>query len=350
MTLHADVKMTNGSFQLDARLDVEPGQVVAIVGPNGAGKTTLLAALAGLQRLRAGRIALDDLTLDCPAERVYLPPEHRPIGVVFQGLLLFPHLSALDNVAFGLRCKRVRRAQARREAGEWLGRVGLAGFEARRPAQLSGGQAQRVALARALAIRPQMLLLDEPLSALDTGTRAEVRRDLKNGLTSFDGVQVIVTHDPAEAMTLADRLVVMEGGRVAQAGTSKDVTACPRSAYVATFVGINLFVGYAEYGRVRLDDGDDLHSAGVASGRVFVKIHPRHVTVHRLPPDGSARNVWHGPVRSIDDEGDVVRVVIGCRQMIVAEVTWSAMAELGLAPGVEVWASAKATEVETYPA
>lgn len=350
MTLYADVKMTNGGFHLDAQMEIAPGEVVAVVGPNGAGKSTLVAALAGLQRLEAGRITLDDLILDCPADRVYLPPERRPIGVVFQGLLLFPHLSALDNVAFGLRCRKVRRAKARHEAAEWLGRVGLSGFEARRPAQLSGGQAQRVALARALAIRPQMLLLDEPLSALDVGTRAEVRRDLKNGLTSCNGVRVIVTHDPGEALALADRLVVMEGGRVVQAGPSKEVTACPRSAYVATFVGVNLFNGSAEHGHIRLDDGEVLYATGVDSGRVFAKVHPRHVTVHRLPPDGSARNVWHGPVRSIDDEGEVVRVVIGCRQMIVAELTWPAMAELGLVPGVEVWASAKATEVESYPA
>lgn len=350
MTLHADVKLTTGSFELDAQLQVEPGRVVAVVGPNGAGKTTMLAALAGLRRLRAGRIAIDGLTLDWPAQRVFVPPERRPIGVVFQGLLLFPHLSALDNVAFGLRCRKVRRAQARREAAEWLGRLGLDGLEGRRPAQLSGGQAQRVALARALATRPRMLLLDEPLSALDAGTRAEVRRDLKNGLASFDGVQVIVTHDPAEAMALAHHLVVMEDGRVVQAGTSKEVVACPRSAYVATFVGANLFAGHAERGHVRLDDGGELHTAGTASGRVFAKVHPRHVTVHRLPPDGSARNVWHGPVRSVDGEGEVVRLVIGCAPTIVAEVTWPAVAELGLAPGVEVWASTKATEVEIYPA
>jgi molybdate transport system ATP-binding protein len=256
----------------------------------------------------------------------------------------------VDNVAFGLRCKQVKRAHARKQAEEWLGRVGLDGLENRRPAQLSGGQAQRVALARALATHPQMLLLDEPLSALDTGTRAEVRRDLKNGLAAFDGVQVIVTHDPAEAMALADHLVVLEDGRVVQAGTSKEVAARPRSSYVATFVGVNLFSGRADAGRIVLDDGGVLYAAGATDGRVFAKVHPRHITVHRLSPDGSARNVWRGTVRGLDDEGEVVRVVIAGEQSVVAELTWPAVAELGLAPGVEVWASAKATEVEYYPA
>ncbi|MBC6445943.1 ABC transporter ATP-binding protein [Actinokineospora xionganensis] len=350
MTLRADVKITNGTFDLDAHLEIEPGKVVAIVGPNGAGKSTMLSALAGLKRLRDGRISIDDLVLDCPSERVFLPPERRPIGVVFQSLLLFPHLSAVDNVAFGLRCNHVKRLPAREQAAEWLGRVGLSGLEDRKPSQLSGGQAQRVALARALATHPKMLLLDEPLSALDASTRSEVRRDLKNGLASFDGVQVIVTHDPAEAMALADHLVVMEDGRVVQTGTSKEVAARPRSSYVATFVGVNLFAGHARGGRVMLDDGGVLFAAAAADGRVFAKVHPRHVTVHRLSPDGSARNSWRGTVRGMDDEGEVVRVVIDGEQSIVAELTWSAVAELGLATGVEVWASAKATEVECYPA
>ncbi len=350
MTLQADVQAVQGGFRLNAELWVGSGEVVAVVGPNGAGKSTLLRTLAGLHALSDGSISIDGVVVDCPRSRVYLPPERRPIGVVFQRLLLFPHLSALENVAFGLRCGRMRRAEARRQAGEWLDRVGLCGLEHRRPDQLSGGQAQRVALARALAIAPRLLLLDEPLSALDTGTRAAVRRDLKNGLAGFGGAKVVVTHDPAEAMMLADRLVVLERGRVVQVGTCQEVTARPRSEYVGTFVGVNLFCGLARRDSVLLDQGGVLHAVGAGEGRVFVKVHPRSVTVHRLSPDGSARNVWRGRVLGIDDEGEVVRVTITGQPQIVAELTWPAVAEMGLVPGLEVWASAKASEVETYPA
>src|SRR5438874_7778509 len=165
MILHAHLRVDIDSFTLDADMTIEPGRTVAVVGPNGAGKTTLLHALAGLRPLTDGRIVLDGTVLDDPAHGVYIPPELRPVGVVFQDNLLFPHLSALDNVAYGLRARGERRGVARRHAAEWLGRVGLDGREGARPRQLSGGQAQRVALARALATQPAAVLLDEPLAA-----------------------------------------------------------------------------------------------------------------------------------------------------------------------------------------
>ena len=251
MTLELDAGLTLGQLRLEVALEVSPGEVVAVLGPNGAGKTTLLRALAGLVPLKHGAARLDGVTLEAPAEGVRLPPASRPVGLVFQDLLLFPHMSAAGNVAFGLECAGKSRAQARSEAVAWLGRLGLAGLEDARPGELSGGQAQRVALARALARRPRLLLLDEPLSALDAGARAEVRRELRRQLDDFAGVRLLVTHDPLEATALADRLVVLEGGRVAQAGTVAEVTARPRSAYVAALTGLNLLRGRLLQGRLR---------------------------------------------------------------------------------------------------
>jgi molybdate transport system ATP-binding protein len=350
MTLIADIKASRGGFHLDVQLDVGTSEVVAVVGPNGAGKSTLLRALAGLTRMSGGRIEIDGTVLDDTANGVHVPVERRPVGVVFQDLLLFPHLTALENVAFGLRCRRVPRTEARRQAMEWLGKVGLADYAGHRPSQLSGGQAQRVALSRALATRPKLLLMDEPLSALDAGTRAEVRRDLKNGLADFGGVQLIVTHDPAEAMALADRLVVVEQGKIVQIGNRTDITVRPRSAYVATFAGVNLFRGTASGHEVKLRGGRCLVVPDACEGDVFATVHPRAITLHRLPPDGSASNVWCGKVASIDESGETVRILVDCDHPVVAEITVHALTKLGIATGSEVWASAKATELRTYPA
>src|SRR6184192_1117118 len=212
MSLQAQLQARVGSFDLDVDLTVAPGEVVALLGPNGAGKTSVLRVLAGLLTIDAGRIALDGIVLDEPANAIRMPVEQRPIGMVFQDYLLFPHLSVLENVAFGLRSRGVRRAPARRAAAAWLDRLGLRSVDEARPGTLSGGQQQRVALARALATGPRMLLLDEPLAALDVSIRAEVRRDLRRHLREFPGVNLLVTHDPLEAIALADRLIVLEGG------------------------------------------------------------------------------------------------------------------------------------------
>lgn len=350
MSLDARLRSRRGTFTLDVELAAETSEVLAVVGPNGAGKTTLLRSLAGLTRIEGGRVVLGGTVLDDADARVHVPAEHRPVGVVFQDLLLFPNMTALENVAFGLRCRGVRRVEARRQAADWLDRVGLAAYARALPSQLSGGQAQRVALCRALATRPQLLLLDEPLSALDTGTRAEVRRNLKNGLADFGGVQLIVTHDPDEAMALADKLVVLEEGRVVQVGTREEITIRPRSRYVATFVGINLFRGVSDGAEIRLPGGCRLYSPDCPLGDVFAAVHPRAVSLHRLQPDGSSSNVWRGAVSGMDDEGSVVRVLVDSSPQIVAEVTRPAIAKLGISVGVDVWASAKATEIRTYPA
>ncbi len=238
MSLAAHLRLQLGGLDLDAEIAVAEGEVVAIVGPNGSGKTTVLRALAGLVPLSEGRIVLDGVVLEDPARGVRVPPEHRPVGFVFQDYLLFPHLSALENVAFGLRCRGMAHRPARDRARQWLERVGLAQHSGARPRALSGGQAQRVALARALATDPGLLLLDEPTAALDAGARVELRREIRRHLETFRGTRLLVTHDPLEAATLADRLVVLEAGRVVQSGTPAEVSERPRSKYVAELVGI----------------------------------------------------------------------------------------------------------------
>jgi len=350
VSLEATVQLTLGALALDMNLTIGEGEVVALLGPNGAGKTTLLRAIAGLVPIGSGRIELDGQVLEDVASGDYVPTEKRSIGVVFQDYLLFPHLSVLDNVAFGLRSRGTPPREAAEKAAGWLDRVGLSDYAKAKPDALSGGQRQRVALARALAPDPRLLLLDEPLAALDVTTRAEVRRDLKQHLASFPGLRLVVTHDPLEAAALADRLVVMENGRLVQTGSPGEVTEHPRSQYVADLVGVNLLRGQADEGSVHLPRGPVIAVAGAESGEVFAVIHPRAVALHRHKPEGSPRNVWPGRITGIELMGGRVRVRIDGDVPVVAEVTPAALRELGLEEGGAVWLSFKATEVGVYPA
>jgi molybdate transport system ATP-binding protein len=350
MSLHAHIIRTLGSFDLDVALDAEPGEVVALLGPNGAGKTTVFRCLAGLLPVDDGRIALDGTALDDPAADVFMAPEHRPVAVVFQDYLLFPNLTALENVAFGLRARGVPKPEARSRAATWLERVGLTDHAGHRPRALSGGQAQRVALARALATEPRLLLLDEPLAALDAGTRGDVRRDLRRHLTTFDGVRLLVTHDPVDAYALADRVVILEAGRVAQTGTIADVTARPRSRYIADLIGVNLLTGRGENGTLTTATGARLVPADPVEGLTFAVIQPHSVALYPRPPDGSPRNVWVAIVADIDRRADRVRVRLDGTVPLVAEITPAALDALALRPGDTIWASVKATEITTYPA
>jgi molybdate transport system ATP-binding protein len=352
MSLQADTRLTLGRLELEVELAVATGELVVLLGPNGAGKTTLLRALAGLVPLERGRVVLDGMVMDDPASGEHVPAERRPVGFVFQDYLLFPHLSALENVAFGLRARGVARPEARRRAGAWLERVGLAGSADARPRALSGGQAQRVALARAMVGDPRLLLLDEPLAALDAATRTEVRRDLRRHLASFDGTRLLVTHDPLEAVAMADRLVVLEGGRVTQTGSPAEVSRRPRSPYVAELVGVNLYRGKAgpAAGAIELEGGGRLVATGDHRGEVFAAVHPHAVALHRRPPEGTPRNSWPGTADTLEVIGDRVRVHVTGIVPIVAEVTPAAATELRLADGGPVWASVKATEVVVYPA
>lgn len=346
MTLDAHVVCSVGTLDLDMALTAADGDIVAVLGPNGAGKSSLLRALAGLRPLDAGHIRLDGATLDDPVHRVFVPPERRPVGFVFQDYLLFANLSALENVAFGLRARGMSGREARRQAVEWIERVGLTDHARHLPSALSGGQAQRVALARALATKPRLLLLDEPLAALDAATKAAVRRDLRRHLAAFAGVRLIVTHDPTDAYALADRVIIVEHGRVTQEGTLAEVAARPRSRYVADLVGVNMVRGVAGSGVVWTADGAQIVTSDDTAGDVFVVIQPRSVALYRTPPDGSPRNVWPLTVSDIDLHSRRVR--LDGEIPLVAEVTPAALDDLGLRPGDRIWASVKATEVVVY--
>jgi len=343
--LVARVELARGAFALSLALRVGDGETLAVVGPNGAGKTTLLRTLAGLEPLAAGEIRLDGRALDAPDAGVFVPPEARRVAFLFQDHRLFPHLTALEQVAFGLRARGAARGAARARAREWLERTGVGALAERRPAELSGGQAQRVALARALASEPRLLLLDEPLAAIDVAGRAALRHELSALLRAHAGPSVLVTHEPAEAWALSTRICVVEAGRCVQEGGAGEIAAHPRSAWAAAWAGVNVFRGRADGRALALEGGGVLHLAHPAEGEVVAVVHPQAVALHRARPEGSPRNVWEGVVAGLARERDCVRVELGGAPPVVAEVTEAAAAELGLAPGVRVWASVKATEI-----
>jgi molybdate transport system ATP-binding protein len=307
--------------RLDAEVTATPGAVVAVIGPNGAGKTTLLRALAGLVPMTGSVEVGGESWTDPPR-----PVRERNVGLVFQDQLLFPHLSAADNVAFGLRSRGTSRAAADAVARQWLERFGILDLAGRKPATLSGGQAQRVAIARALAPEPSLLLLDEPFAGLDVGVATALRLELARHLASYDGVTMLVTHDALDALTLADAVLVVDEGRVAQHGAPQDVAARPRTDHVARLVGLNV-----------IRDGDR-----------FRAFSPSAVTVSLAAPEGSARNRWHGPVLSAVAHGDAVRLQVDAVPPLIADVTPGAAVELGLVPGREVWVSVKETAIQTY--
>ena len=380
MTLAAILGVQIGTLDLQVEVAADRGSVLAVLGPNGAGKSTILRTLAGLQPLDQGHIDLGGRSVDDPAAQVFVPPERRRVGFVHQDLLLFPHLSVVDNVAFGPRSAGVGRAESRAAALGWLERMDLGRYATDKPRVLSGGQAQRVALARALAAEPDLLLLDEPLAALDAGTRGVVRRDLRGHLDGYDGVTVVVTHDPLDALTLADQVIVLEHGRATQSGRLDEVTARPRTRYVADLMGTNLLRGVAACHTIDLepssagqpaagDDGADgagrdtcsaevdgaggdpvtVTVADAVDGPVFATVAPSAVTVHRDRPEGSARNSWPGTVTVVEMLGERIRLHLDGPVPLVAEITPAALADLGILVGSQVWASVKATDVAVYP-
>jgi molybdate transport system ATP-binding protein len=351
MTLVADVALRRGSLTLDAAISVADGEVVALLGPNGSGKTSLLRAISGLEPLQRGRVTVDDVVMDDPVGEVFVPVEARPIGLLFQDYLLFPHLTVLDNVAFGLRARGMARHEANEAAARWLERLGLVDEARQRPGALSGGQQQRAALARVLAPKPRVLLLDEPLAALDVATRRQVRAELIAHLEGFPGARVLVTHDPVEAVVLADRIVVLEGGKVSQEGTAAEIRMRPRSDYIARLVGVNLLRGTAADHHIALPGGVEVHLAEMAPrGEVFAVVRPQAVALFRERPDGTPRNVWRLRVLGTEGGAERVRVELGGPIGLVAEVTPGAVTALDLVPGTEVWAAVKATDIEVYPA
>ena len=313
----------------------------------------MFRCLAGLLPIDDGRIELDGACLDDPAADVFVPPERRPVGVVFQDYLLFANLTALENVAFGLRARGVAKSEARAR-----GR-GVAGAGRARPttpatgrAQLSGGQAQRVALARALATEPRLLLLDEPLAALDAGTRGDVRRDLRRHLATFDGVRLLVTHDPVDAYALADRVVILEAGRVVQTGTLAEVTARPRSRYIADLVGVNLLAGdRATTASSPRPTGGRIVPADSVDGPAFAVIQPHAVALYREPARTAApATSGRSPSPTSTATPTASASASTAPSPLVAEITPAALDALVLRPGDRIWATVKATEITTYPA
>ena len=353
--LRVDAVVQRDAFRLEVDFAAPPDEVLGVLGPNGAGKTTLLRALAGLTAVTEGVITLDGEVLD--DTDVFVAPEERPVGLVFQNYRLFPHLTVRDNVAFSPRCRRLGRRESRRIADDWLARLSIADLAARKPPQLSGGQAQRVALARTLAGDPALLLLDEPLAALDAQTKVEVRGELRRHLSQFRGATLLVTHDPLEAMVMADRLLVIEDGRVVQHATPAEVARRPATPYVARLVGLNLYRGVlGDGGCVTLDGGGRIFVAassaagGVAAGgRVLVAVRPNAIAVHtERPAHASPRNVWEGTVTGMELLGDRVRAQVSGSPSALVDLTPAAVAELHLAEGGRVWLSAKATDLDTY--
>lgn len=355
--LRARLQHRLGEFTLHAGVEAPDRSTLVVVGESGSGKTSLLRYLAGLLRPDEGRLDLNGAVWCDSETRTWLPAPERPVGYVPQDYALFPHLSAAENIAFGLRASGLPRGALRARTGEMLERFDLSALSGQRPAQLSGGQQQRVALARALALEPALLLLDEPLSALDVETRHTVRTELKRMLTGLPCITVFVTHAPMEALLFGDRIAVMEQGKVVQSGDQLTLLKEPRSRYVATLLGLNLLPGRVT-GR---GPGEELaietprgvvHAvSGEQDDQLFVVVSPEQVTLSREAPGGSARNVFQGEVAELLPEppfGERIRVVIGPSPVFVAEVTAPAAAQMQLAPGARVYASFKATSVTVH--
>jgi molybdate transport system ATP-binding protein len=346
-----------GSFQLETELEIERGATLVLVGESGAGKTTVLRLLAGLDDPDRGAIEVEGGTWFDAATGASRPAWRRDVGYVPQDYALFPHLSVYENVAFGLRARGLSGHWVRARVTEALGRLQISDLERRPPDQLSGGQRQRVALARALVTEPRLLLLDEPLSALDLQARRAMRTELRRLLAELPCATVYVTHAPLEATAFGDRIVVLEEGRTSQSGTREDLLRHPKSAYIAEFMGMNLFhgrIGYRDFsGFAEVQTPERTLSVVDPGGddEVFVAVGPREITLHLEPPTGSAQNVFQGPVEEVVPEppfGERVRVSLATRPPLVAEVTRHSAETLELKPGKPVYASFKATAVVTY--
>jgi molybdate transport system ATP-binding protein len=343
-----------GEFGLEVAFEAPAGATTVIVGESGAGKTSILRLAAGLDRPLGGRIRLDTETYAEPEAGIAVPPWHRDVGYVAQDYALFPHLTVAQNVGFGLEAKGAGRREIESRVAETLRRTGIGELARRRPAMLSGGQQQRAALARALVLDPRLLLLDEPLAALDLQTRRQVRGELRDLLRDLGCVTLYVTHSPLEALLFGDRIVVVEAGRVSQIGTRDDLLRHPRSRYVAELMGTNLLAGRvaaAGAAKIRTADGELAVSDPGGPGEVFLTVDPGQITIHPQAPEGSAQNVFVGPIVELAPEppsGDRVRVVLGTRPVLVAEVTREAVAALSLREGLTVYASFKATGIRTY--
>ena len=337
--LSADFRLGLRSFELSLALTV--ARTVALVGPSGAGKTSVLSVIAGLVRPATGHVELGGEAWVDVEHGVFVAPEQRRVGLVFQEYALFPHLSVRQNVSFG----------GKERVDELLERFRIAHLAAVRPRELSGGERQRVALARALARDPGVLLLDEPLSALDAHTKAQVRVELEELLRDLELPTLIVTHDYEDAAALAETVGVLIEGELRQIGTPEELVARPADPFVASFTGANLLRGHAEpledgLTAVRLETGQTVYSTDEAHGEVGVVVYPWDVAIGRVQVDGSALNLVAGEVASVVPVGNRVRVRVG---PLTAEVTAASAEKLELQRGGRAYASFKATGTRLVP-
>lgn len=360
MSFHIDASVR--ARNVDISLSVGPAETVAILGPNGAGKSTLLSVAAGLLRPDAGSAHLGErvlFNLD-GGSRVWTPPHLRGTALLAQKPLLFPHLSVLDNVAFGPRSAGASRARSHETARHWLAEVDVAQLAERKPGELSGGQAQRVAVARALAASPELLLLDEPMSALDIHAAPHLRRLLKRVLSGRRAI--IITHDVLDALILADRVIVMEKGRIVEEGPTREIFRRPRSQFAAGLAGVNLLAGTVTEDGLRtstvVGGAGPVDSVGLhVAGHLDDEAEPGQPGVAAFPPSavsvfldaahGSPRNSFAVEITDLEPHGDHIRVRAGD---LAADITPAASAELGLEPGLRVYFVVKATAVEVYAA
>jgi molybdate transport system ATP-binding protein len=345
--LAADLLVRRDDFALHVSFSCEARSTLALVGPNGAGKSTVVDALAGLVPLTEGSILLDGRRIDD------LPAERRPVGVCFQSDLLFPRLSSLENVAFPLRARGTGKGAALTRARDELRQLAPRIDPTVKPGRLSGGERQRVALARALVAEPRLLLLDEPLASVDVSGRAEIRALLADVARRFTGVVLLVAHDPTDALTLADHVLVLEGGRPTQQGTPDEIRRSPRSGYAADLVGVNLFEGSLHplgdgAATLRTDDGDltVAPTAPLPEGTpAIATLRPADVSLHITRPEGSPRNVMRGAIAEIAIDGDRARIRLASDPPLTAEITAGSVVRMDLRVHEEVWASFKAVEV-----
>lgn len=356
MSLRCNAALAQRGF--DVEIEVGSGERVAVLGQNGSGKSTLLSILAGTLRPDSGSAQVDgELLFDLDGRsRRWLPPHRRGIALLAQDPLLFPHLSVIDNVAFPSRVSGVPKAQARARAEHWLDEVGALAFAGRRPRELSGGQGQRVAIARALAAEPRLLLLDEPMAALDVSVAPLLRRVLRRVLT--DRTTIMVTHDLLDALLLSDRVFVLEHGHVAESGPTEETLRNPRARFTARLAGLNLIKGVlanggvTEPGGFRVDgtrkDGEELRDGD----QVAAVFSPSDVSIFLTRPAGSPRNNLPVRIAELEPRGDLMRVRSDDHHghIIAADVTPRSVAELDLYPGREVTYSIKAAAVTIYPA
>jgi molybdate transport system ATP-binding protein len=335
---------------LDVDLEVADHETLALLGPNGSGKSTVLQVIAGLLRPPAGRVVLDGHILFDASDGQYLPVHRRNVAMLAQEALLFPRMSALENVAFAQRARGVQRAAARDRAMDWLRDLEAADLAASRPHQLSGGQAQRVALARALAAEPALLLLDEPLAALDAPVAAAIRQTLKHLLSERRAI--LVTHDILDAALLADRIAVMDRGRIVETGPTGQILHRPRTLFAAQLCGLNLIDGLAS-GQDSITTATGHTVVGVAqapltpASATVATFAPATVSVHRRAPEGSVRNVVSGTIDAIAPQAHLIRIHVG---PLASDVTPGALRELQLDVGDRVFLAFKAAEVALYPA